>query len=178
MINDVLFARHLEQVLRIQRHSELLEHPVLAQLVDFYAVRLKAFCAMSFMLQIGPTGAALRSELEELHGWAFKGSRRWTDDDDYQVGDFVVRHGGSYEVGRKLAKAVRQSWSQKRPAKKRAMAIRAKELKDAHPTLSWMEVTEKVCDCQHHHTESCKDQLKSAVSDLNNLLKKYQENKP
>jgi hypothetical protein len=176
MTNDVLFARHLEQVLRIQRQPELREYPVTAQLVDFYVVRLRAFCAMPFKLQVGPAGTALRLELEELHGWAFKGSRRWTEDDDYQVGDFAVRHGGSYEDAKKLARAVRQSWSQTRQAPKRAMAIRARELKDADSSLTWADVTEKVCDCRHH-TDSCTMRLKVAVSSLNKLLRKYQETK-
>ena len=93
------------------------------------------------------------------------------------MGNSFVTFGLSYEGAKHATQQVRDLNAKIRAHPKRAMAIRAKELKDAQPSLSWTDVTEKVCDCQHH-TESCTAQLKVAVSELNKLLKKYQEKKP
>jgi hypothetical protein len=125
-----------------------------------------------------PIGLAPLSELEELQGWVFKaGSRAWTDDDDNQVGNAFVNLGLSYEGAKNVTRQVRDLNAKIRPHPKRAIAIRAKELKDAHPSLSWADVTKKVWDCPHHteSCESCTSRLKAAVNDLNKLLRKYQE---
>ena len=106
-----------------------------------------------FLRIFEPAGLALLCELEELQGWAFKtGPQGWTDDSDNQVGNFFVRFGLSYEGAKNATRQVRDLNAKIRPHANRVMAIRARELKDADPSLTWTDVAEKVCERQHHHT--------------------------
>lgn len=174
------WAEHLEWCLRDR--PGLTEHPVIAQLLGLYVARLKAYCAMPLLIRtFEPVGLALQSELEELQGWVLKGGpRAWTENDDNKVGNLFVNFGLSYEGAKNAARQVRKLNAKIRPHDKRTIAIRAKELKDADPSLSWADVTGQVCDCPRHpnHTESCTSQLKVAVTELNEVLRKYQEDNP
>lgn len=174
---------HLESCLRLQSLPGLEKHPVVNRLMNLYVERLKAYCAIPLFVREcnagGPKPLELLSELQELGGWVFrKKFLPWTDKDENEVANIFIDRAYSFEEAKEGVRQARALNATIRAHPRREMAIRAKEMKDADSSLTWADVTERVCDCQHQHTESCTDQLKSAVSELNNLLKKYQEKKP
>jgi hypothetical protein len=173
------YSEHLEWCLRQMDQPELKKHPVVNRLMNLYIERLQAYCGMPLVMRMAPIARALESEMQELGGWAFRQRHLpWTDEDDDHVGTAFDNLRFSYKDAKKAARQVHDLNAKIRPHSNRAIAIRAKELKDADSSLNWADVTERVCECQHRHTKSCTESLKVAVSDLNKLLSKYQEVKP
>jgi hypothetical protein len=169
-----VFAAHLEWCLRDR--PKLKDHPVVAALLKLYVCRLKIYVALPFFVRtFEPRGLELQSQLEELGGWTFrKRHLKWTDECDDKIGNAFVNIGYSYQAAKAISRKIAAASGRGRPALRRPIVIAGMELKRCNPSLTWTEVTGRVCDCgKKQHDGSCKDNLIAGCKKLRRLFRKY-----
>jgi hypothetical protein len=191
-IPDQVERGHIEAVLDECKGSNDLFESIKANYVRHYV----AHCAMrgtnqhpvgvvllgslisheeKFLRDPGPHEAAIVTlkKMNELRRWLFR-EPEWDCEQELYVGDTLVRqYGRSYFELPGMIRRLREARSG-RPLGRRWLAIRGLELRFLNPSLSWRDITKRVCDCgKLLHDDCCIQCLKSAVSELRNLLRKY-----
>jgi hypothetical protein len=152
--------------------------PVLAVIFDAYIVRME-----EVLEKWNPTPTEVRwqikvwDELIELQGWIHMGTEKWekwTQDHDDSAGNVLVKDfGKSYSEAKSLIRRARKL-SGGRPGTSRVLSVKGLELKVLHPELRWVDVRDLVCDCgQRAHGDSCLSKLKSALTQLRAMLRRY-----
>jgi len=128
-----------------------------------------------FLRDPGPHPAAevALKKMNELRRWLFR-EPKWDRGQELYVGDTLVsQYGWSYSEVPRMIRRLRQARGG-RPLMRRWLAIRGLELRLLDPSLGWRDITERICDCgKSLHDDWCIQCLKSAVSELRNLLRKY-----
>lgn len=168
-----IFASHLKWCLRDR--PKLKDHPVVAALLDLYVVRLRVYVALPFFVRtFEALGQKLQSDLKELGGWSFtKRGVKFTDRDDDELGNLLVNIGYSYQSAKTKSRKI-TALSGGRPPSRRQSVIAGMELRLQNPSLTWWDVTERVCPCgKQKHDSFCQDNLITGQKELRRLLRKY-----
>jgi hypothetical protein len=170
---------HMERIACCHRNKpDPKLHPVLAVIFDAYILRME-----QALEKWNPSPAEVRGQVRiwddliELQGWIHKGPEKWekwTEADDDSAGDALVKdYGKSYSEAKRL---IRKSKERRRgrPGTSRPLAVKGLELKVLRPSLLWVDIRDQICDCgQPFHGDSCLARLKSAVSGLRAVLRRY-----
>jgi hypothetical protein len=152
--------------------------PVLAVIFDAYISRLEQGLEKWNPI-LNDVGAQIKiwDELMELQGWINQKPEKWekwTQDHDDSAGNVLVKdYGKSYSEAKRL---IRKSLERRggRPGTSRLPAVNGLELKLLHPSLRWVDIRDRICDCgQQTHGHSCLSRLKSAVTQLKAMLRRF-----
>jgi hypothetical protein len=177
----VLATLRLDWSRRNRPESEV--RPILSAIFDAYIQRIEIVLE-NWSPNPDQVGEIQRvwDELVDLQGWVEPRPEKWekwTDDHDDSAGNVLVQdYGKSYSEAKRLIRKSKE-FRRGRPGTSRMLAVAAMELKIHDPSLRWRDVRDKVCDCsQSKHGDSCLAKLKSAVSELTRMLRRYSINLP
>ena len=128
--------------------------------------------SLTDLLRVLPEFARLTAEAHELSRWALDplSEEEWRRL-PAALGDLLTRQGWTYSEAQGVVGSIRRPRGC--PPRMRVIAIKALEMK-LRPGQSWMKITNRLCNCgAARHTESCKERIRQATMDLQEVLDRY-----
>lgn len=110
-------------------------------------------------------------ELKAISGWVLApcSPDEW-ERKLQEAADMLIRIGWTYSDAQTFVKETNEARRGHPVTKTRALAIRARDLRQKVPPVSWTIIANRICDCGQQHTHKCRERIRIATLELGKLL--------
>lgn len=155
------------------------ESPTLTVLRRAYCDRLANFVRLAS--RVGGLGefvplasevTQLGEELKAISGWVLAplSLDEWKSQLTKTAEMLTAVCGWSFSEAHKFVKETNEARRGHPVTNTRALAIRAHDLRQTVPPVSWTTIANKICDCGEKHTHKCRERIRIATGELGKLL--------